>query len=186
MWRRLSPRERIAVWLIVTLAIFLALLLSVVGVVSLFTAQSRESGSVTFTYGVGLRRDPSVSGDRVVYMPNGVPYADFTRLSAAYPFSKSGNESEIRYVIQTADGAYDTVTFYYGSRKAIVNGTHITLSAPVRQNGTAVLVPCEFITSYMNGVTVTVTEGRIRVIYDEGKVSLKPSIDIISPVEIPK
>jgi len=183
MWKRLSPRARIALWLIVTLSIFLALLLSVWGIVSLFTAQSRERGTVTFTYGIGLRRDPSVEGERAVYMPNGVPYADFTLLSTAYPFSQSGNEEEIRYVIKTADGVYDTVTFFYDSRKATVNGMHVTLSSPVRQQGKKVLVPCEFITSYMDGITVTVTEEKIRVIYEEGRVSLRPSIDEIKPIE---
>lgn len=184
MWRRLSPRARLALWLIVTLAIFLALLAAVLGIVSLFTLQSRERGTVSFTYGIGLRRDPSVEVEKHVYMPSGIAYADFTRLSAAYPFSQSGSEEEIRYVIRKSDGAYDTVTFFYDSRKAIVNGMHITLPSPVRRHGQSVLVPCEFISSYMSGITVTVTEEKIRVIYEEGKVSLRPSIDEITPIEI--
>ncbi len=184
MWKHLSARARIALWLIVTFAIFLMLLLSVLGIASLFTADSRERGMVTFTYGTGLRRDPSVQADRHIYMPQGVPYADFTYLSSACFFAQSGNEEEIRYVIKTGEEAYDTVTFFYDSRKAIVNGMHITLSSPVRLYGKSVLVPCEFIVSYMDGVTVTVTDEKIRVIYEEGKVSLRPSLNPIAPIEI--
>ena len=138
---------------------------------------------MTFTYGTGLRSDRSVEKERGVLIPQGVPYADFTILANACFYSQSGDENEIRYVLKIDKDTYDTVTFYYDSRKAIVNGMHITLSAPVRRVGQSVLVPCEFIETYMNGVTVTVSAEKIRVIYDTKKLSLKPSISSIKPIE---
>ena len=182
MWQRLSLRTKAAVWLIVTFSVFLALLLSVVGIVSLFTAQSRERGTVTFTYGTGSRRDFSVEGAKSAYMPNGVPYADFSRLSTAYPFLTSGDEDEIRYLIEVDEGIYDTVTFYFDSRQAIVNGVHITLSAPVKRYESSVMVPCDFITTYMDGISVEITDEKIRLIYAAGMVSLKPSLHSIAPI----
>lgn len=186
MWKRLSPKARLMLWLIVTCALFLLFLLSAWGVVSLLTAGSRENGTVTFTYGTGSRRDPSVEGKESVYMPRGVAHADFTALSSGCFFACSGDEDGIRYVIQTKEKTYDTVSFFYDSRKAIVNGVHITLEAPVRRVGMRVLVPCTFIETCMEGITVTVSDDAIRVIYDEGGVSLNPSISSVDPPEMQK
>ena len=183
MWKRLSQKARLAIWFITACVIFLALLLLMYGLFSLFTAQSREGEGVTFTYGIGSRRDSSVEGEKNVYMPNGVPYANFTLLSKAYPFSQSGDEDEIRYLIEVDDDVYDTVTFYYDSRKAVVNGMHITLSSPVKRCTSGVMVPCEFVENYMDGISLEITEEKIRVSYEEGKVSLKPSLHPISPIE---
>ena len=176
MQKRLSPRARLTLWMITACTIFLALLLLVLGIVSLFMVQSKGGKTVTFTCGTGSRRDPSYEQERGIYMPQGTAYADFTQLSVGCFYATSGTENEIRYVIKTSEGVYHTVTFFYDSRKAVVNGTHITLTAPVRRYGQSVLVPCEFITFYMEGVTATVTEESIRVIYEEGRVSLKPSL----------
>lgn len=182
-WKSLSPRMRIIIWFAVTLLFFVILLSLIIGTVSLLTSASRENGTITFTCGVGLKRDPAVEVPRSVYCPGGIPYADFTRLASACFSSQSGDEEEIRYIIKGTNGSYDTVTFFYDSRKAIVNGADITLSHPVKRYGSSVLVPCDFIEGYMSGITVTVTEARIRLIYSEGRVSFKPSLDAVTPID---
>ena len=183
MWKRLSSKSKLAVWVATACAFFLVLLLIIYGFFSIYTSQSVEKGTVTFTYGVGLRRDPSVEGSRGIYMPNGVPYANFTLIARAYPFYESGDENEIRYLIKVDDGVYDAVTFYFNSRKATVNGMHITLPAPVKRYNGGVMVPCDFIASYMDGISLEITEEKIRVIYEENGIFLKPAPRPITPID---
>lgn len=178
-----TKKARLALWIMTVCGIVLLALAVIFLIFSAFTAQSRNGKSITFMYGVGSRRDASVEGKRSVYLQDGVTRCNFTLLAKAMRFSQSGDLDEIRYVIELGNDRFDTVTFYYNSRKAVVNGAHITLSAPVRLTENAVMVPCEFITQYMNGVTVELTDERIRVIYEEGGVSLKPSLHPITPIE---
>ncbi|MBQ7364999.1 MAG: hypothetical protein IJW46_05325 [Clostridia bacterium] len=182
MWKRLSAKVRISLWFLTIVLWFGLLLLLVYGVFSAFTAQSRMDGTVQFTYGSGSRYDPSVEGSRRVYLPNGTAYANFTLLSQALQFSQSGTEEEIRYIIEIESGVYDTVTFYRNSRGAVVNGVHVTLASPVEFISDGVMVPCEFLTRYMTGVTVEVKEDAVRVIFDEGKVSLLPAFRQPDPI----
>ena len=63
-----------------------------------------------------------------------------------------------------------------------VNGTHLMLSAPVKKNGDAILVPAEFVSLCMRGVTVETTESQITLVYNIGKISLKPDLDPMPPV----
>lgn len=183
MWKKLSPKGRLAVWIVSVFLIFILAFLLLFGVFRIFTAQSRDSGTVTFTYGVGARRDPSIEGERSVYFPNGTPYVNFSRLCDACGFSQSGDKDEIRFLISKGGERYDTVTFYYNSRKATVNGMHVTLSSRMFQSQNDVMIPCDFIELYMSGITVEATESRIRVIYEEGNVSLKPDFGPLDPIE---
>lgn len=183
MWKKMSAKGKIALWILTIVIIFLILLLLIYAIFGGFTASSRRSDIIRFTYGTGSRHDPSVEGSEKEYRPNGVAYANFSLLCAACGFSQSGDADEVRYIIEVDEGVYDTVTFFRDSRKVIVNGVHVTLSRPVRETESGVMVPCEFIARYMTGITVDAGEDFVKVVYEEGKIALLPSLKPIDPIE---
>ena len=183
MWKRLSAKARISLWLITIGAIFLLLLFLVYGIFWIMTGDSDNTGTVTFTYGTGSRRDPSVEVLKETYCPDGIWYVSFSRLATSCGFSRSGDAHEIRYIVRTAEDCYDTVIFYSGSRKAVVNGIHVTLSEPVRFINGDTMVPCEFITEHVSGMSVEVTDEKIRVTFEEGHISFLPSVSTLQPIE---
>lgn len=160
----------------------MALSLSILGIFSLITSPDTDDGTMIYKHGTGSRKDKSYEVARSLYCPDGVYYINFTSMADACGFAISGDENEIRYIIQAGKSDYDTVTFYYGSREITVNGTHIMLSNPVKKRDGAVLVPAEFVSLCMRGVTVETTEAQITLVYDIGKISLKPDLDPMLPV----
>ncbi len=183
MWKKLSPKYRMLIFGATVALMLFVIILLFVGVFSFLTRDSKENGTLLFTYGVGTKRDLSIEVDAACYRPNGIPYVNFTRVSNACGFSQSGTEDEIRYIIETPDKTFDTVTFYFNSRKATVNGMHITLPSTVNYIDGTVMIPADFITLYMNGMTVEVTEARIRVIYEEGRIFLNSVLHPLSPIK---
>ena len=180
---KLTRRVKLFLWLVTVVILFATILLSIYGVFSLIVMPGRDRGTIEYRHGVGNKRDPSADVPRSAFYPDGVAYVNFTSLADACDFSVSGDENEIRYLIETEKGVYDTVTFYYGSCEAIVNGTYQQLQTPVRKQGSWVLVPATFVSTYMKGITVEVTKEQIRVIYDIDEISLVPDIKPIPPIE---
>lgn len=156
---------------------FLLLSLSIYGIFSLTVAPDTDDGTILYKHGTGSRKDRTYEVSRALYCPDGVFYINFTSMAEACGFSVSGDENEIRYIIQAGKNDYDTVTFYYGSREATVNGTHIMLASPAKKSGSTVLVPAEFVSLCMRGVSVETTASKITLVYDVGKISLKPDLD---------
>lgn len=180
--KNLNRKGRLLVWVATVCLIFLALSLSILGIFSLIVSPDTDDGVVLYKHGTGSRKDRSYEVSRALYCPDGVYYINFASMAEACGFSTSGDEKEIRYIIQAGEGDYDTVTFYYGSREATVNGTHFMLSAPVKKSGNAILVPAEFVSLCMRGVTVETAKDKITLVYDIGKISLKPDLDPMPPI----
>lgn len=181
--KKLNRKGRLIVWIATVAAIFLAVSLSVFGIFALMVSPDSEDGTILYKHGTGSRRDRSYEVERALYCPKGVYYIDFSAMAKACEFAVSGDENEIRYLIETGKDEYDAVTFYYGSREIFVNGTHLMLSAPVKKTGSTVLVPAEFVTLCMRGVTVETTKSKITLVYEIGKISLKPDLDPLPPIQ---
>lgn len=180
--KKLNRKGRLLVWIATVCLMFLALSLSILGIFSLVVSPDSEDGTILYKHGTGSRKDQAYEVARALYCPDGVYYINFASMAEACGFSTSGDEKEIRYIIQAGEGDYDTVTFYYGSREATVNGTHFMLSAPVKKSGNAILVPAEFVSLCMRGVTVETAKDKITLVYDIGKISLKPDLDPMPPI----
>lgn len=183
LYAGLGRRGRIILWFASVALFFLLLALLIYGIFALVVSPDREGGTLTYKAGVGARRDPSRVVSRSDYQPDGIYYVDFEGIAKGCGFSVSGDEKSRRYLIENKDGRIDSVTFYEGSRQIMVNGTHYMLSGAVHRLGTALLVPAEFITVCMDGVTVETKPSSIRVIYDPDAVSLRPDLRPIDPVE---
>ena len=181
--KKLNKKGKILVWTSTVCLAFLVILLSVIGVFSLIVSPDSEDGTIFYKHGTGSRKDPTYEVARALYCPKGVYYINFASMATACGFSTSGDENEIRFIIQVDDDDYDTVTFYYGSREVTVNGTHMMLSAPVKKSGSMLLVPAEFVSLCMKGVTVETTQNQITLVYNIGKISLKPDLDPMPPVK---
>ena len=181
-FKSMSRRTRLFLWFTAIILIFLAVTLSILGIFSLIVSPEEDGGTILYKHGTGARRDPSFDAARSLYCPDGVPYVNFSLMANACGFSISGDETEIRYLIETKKGAYDTVIFYYGSAEVSVNGSFFMLSHKVIKNGTSVLVPAEFVTRCMTGVTVTVNRDSITVVYDIGNIALSPHLDPLDPI----
>ena len=175
--KKLNRKGRFLVWIATVCLIFLALSLLILGIFSIIVSPDIDDGSILYQHGTGSRKDQSYEVSRALYCANGNYYINFTSMAEACGFSISGDENELRYIIKDKNDDYDTVTFYYGSREAIVNGTHIMLSSPVKKSGNTLLVPSEFVSLCMRGVTVETSEDKITLVYDIGKISLKPDLD---------
>ena len=169
-------------WLATVGVIFLAVSLSILGIFSLIVSPDYDDGTIAYKHGTGSRKDQTYEVSRALYCPDGVYYINFASMASACDFSISGDENEIRYIIKVNADDYDTVTFYYGSREVTVNGTHLMLSAPVKKSGSMILVPAEFVDLCMRGVTVETTKSKITLVYDIGKISLKPDLDPMPPI----
>ena len=186
-YARLGRRGRVVLWFGTTALFFLALSLLVYGVFALIVSPEREGGTILYKSGTGSRSDRTYEVPRETYCPGGVPYVEFAAIAEACGFSVSGDESSIRYLIETAadgeESRLDTVTFYYGSREILVNGTHYMLAGAVHKEGDRLFVPAEFIRVCMNGVTVETTASSITVVYDPASVSLKPDLRPIDPIQ---
>lgn len=180
--KKLNRKGRFLVWIATVGVIFLATALLILGIFSLVVSPDSEDGTIFYKQGTGSRKDKTYEVSRALYCPDGVYYFNFASMAEACGFSTSGDENETRYIIEVGDGDYDTVTFYYGSREVTVNGSHIMLSAPVKKSGSKIMVPCEFISLCMKGVTVETTQNQITLKYDIGKISLKPDLDPMPPV----
>ncbi len=180
--KKLNRKGRLLVWIATVGLIFLALSLAILGIFSLIVSPDTDDGKILYKHGTGSKKDRSYEVPRALYCPDGVYYINFSPMAEACDFSISGDENEIRYIIKVGKDDYDTVTFYYGSREATVNGTHLMLSAPVKKSGSDILVPAEFVSLCMRGVTVEAAEGKITLVYDIGKISLKPDLDPMPPI----
>lgn len=180
--KKLNKKGRFLVWIATVGLLFLVFSLSVLGIFSLIVSPDTDDGTIIYKHGTGSRKDKSYEVSRSLYCPDGVYYINFTSMATACGFSISGDENEIRYIIKAGKTDYDTVTFYYGSREITVNGTHLMLSAPVKKSGDTILVPAEFVSLCMRGVTVETAESQITLIYNIGKISLKPDLDPMPPV----
>ena len=182
MLKKLNKKGRFLVWIATVGVLFLVFSLSILGIFSLIVSPDTDDGTIIYKHGTGSRKDKSYEVSRSLYCPGGVYYVNFTSMATACGFSISGDENEIRYIIKAGKTDYDTVTFYYGSREITVNGTHLMLSAPVKKSGNTILVPAEFVSLCMRGVTVETTESQITLTYNIGKISLKPDLDPMPPV----
>jgi len=180
--KNLNRKGRLLVWVATVCLIFLALSLSILGIFSLIVSPDTDDGVVLYKHGTGSRKDRSYEVSRALYCPDGVYYINFASMAEACGFSISGDENEIRYIIEAGEDDYDTVTFYFGSREVTVNGTHLMLSAPVKKSGSLILVPAEFVSQCMRGVTVETEKDSITLVYDIGKISLKPDLDPMPPI----
>ena len=181
--KKLNRKGRFLVWVATVCLMFLAISLSILGIFSLTVSPDTDDGTILYKHGTGSRKDQTYEVARALYCPDGVYYINFASMAEACGFSTSGDENEIRYIIEVGNGDYDTVTFYYGSREATVNGTHLMLSAPVKKSGSMLLVPAEFVSLCMRGVTVETTASKITLLYDIGKISLKPDLDPRPPIK---
>ena len=180
--KKLNRKGRFLVWIATVGLMFLLLSLAILGIFSLIVSPDTDDGTILYKHGTGSRKDQTYEVARALYCPDGVYYINFASMAEACGFSISGDENEIRYIIDAGDDDYDTVTFYYGSREATVNGTHFMLSAPVTKSGSTLLVPAEFVSLCMRGVTVETTHDKITLVYDIGKISLKPDLDPLPPI----
>ena len=180
--KKLNKKGRLLVWLATVGLIFLALSLAILGIFSLIVSPDTDDGTILYKHGTGSRKDRSYEVSRELYYSDGVYYINFASMAEACGFSVSGDENEIRYIIDAGKGDYDTVTFYYGSREVTVNGMHLMLSAAVKKSGSTLLVPAEFVSMCMRGVMVETEENQITLVYDIGKISLKPDLDPMPPI----
>lgn len=179
----MGRRGKLILWFALVAILFLVMALSLYGIFALIVSPVSDSGTIVYKWGTGSRKDKSREVDRADYCPNGIPYMDMTSLAEACAFSISGDEGEIRYLIPKENGEVDAVTFHYQSAKIDVNGHYYQLKAPVKTVNGKVLVPVEFVTTCMEGVTVEVSEESIVLVYDADAIALKPNLRPMTPIE---
>lgn len=141
-------------------ALFLSVLLvlAVIGAavfaVFFFSASDKPDSSVKITYG---KETQKVDGD-VAYQ-NSQLYLSFDRIAGYLELSRTGNADSVRFVFASDDASSEGngeeyAEFYRDQTVAFVSGTEIRLSAPARFSGGEVLVPADFVRTYMVGLTV--------------------------------
>lgn len=180
--KTLGRRGKLVLWFALVALFFLVMALAVYGVFALIVSPSSDKGTILYKWGTGSRRDASYEVARADYCPDGVPYVDMTSLAEACGFSISGDEGEIRYLIPVEKNQIDSVTFHYGSRKIMVNDNYYMLASPVKKVDGKLLVPAEFVTVCMEGVTVEVDRNSIVLVYNADEIALKPDLRPIAPI----
>lgn len=155
---------RIALFLSVLLV--LAVIGAAVFAIYFFSTSDKPDSTVRITYG---KETQKVDGD-VAYQ-NSQLYLSFDRIGSYLKLSRTGNTDSVRFVFASDDASSEGngeeyVEFYRDQIMAFVSGTEIRLSAPARFSGGEVLVPAEFVRTYMVGLKVDENK-------DDGKVTVE-------------
>ena len=143
------------------LILFLVLFLLLAGIcaalfaVYFFSTPDKIGSSMKYTYG---RESVRVS-EKNAYR-GGKLYVSFSRIADMALMSKTGDSSEMRFIL--ADGASDSagtgneeyVSFKANDADCTVSGTKIRLSGDCVFSSGEVFVPADFVTEYMDGITV--------------------------------
>lgn len=130
--------------------------------------QERES----IRYTVGTKDETGYLRTNVLYKTvfrNDVLYLNMNHIASLCRLTTTGNLSRMRYSSR-AEGA-DFVTFFIGQKTAIVNGAHVTLSAPAVLEGESVYVPIDFFDRFVTGLDI---------LWDEEKSELSMKRQIVS------
>lgn len=94
-------------------------------------------------------------------------YLDFSALSELCGFAVSGDANQRRYLLGGQEG--DTLTVDLGTTSVNLSGQPVAMRAPsfLADDGSLYL-PCEFVDSYFNGITVEIDEDQhsVKVTYD--------------------
>lgn len=143
------------------LILFLVLFLLLAGIcaalfaVYFFSTPDKIGSSMKYTYG---RESVRVS-EKNAYR-GGKLYVSFSRIADMALMSKTGDSTEMRFIL--ADGASDSagtgneeyVSFKANDADCTVSGTKIRLSGDCVFSSGEVFVPADFVTEYMDGITV--------------------------------
>lgn len=149
--------------LILFLAVFLfVLLLSVSAfLVFFFRTPDKESADMKYYYGktqVKLSEDEAYRSDKL--------YLSFSKIADMLSMTKTGDSTERRFVLSdkatpaSGTGKEEYVTFTSGSAECIISGNRVRLSSECVFSGEDVLVPADFVKTYMNGISVEADTSR--------------------------
>lgn len=120
----------------------------------------------------------TVGGETVATLPQteaysekGTLYADFTEIADFLSMAAVGDASEMRYLFLADDtasaagsGNEEYVIFRAGSPDAVINGQPVALTDAAKVNEAGHwLVPADFVTTYMQNLTLSVKGSRVSV-----------------------
>lgn len=136
------------------------------------------SVSLPYKYSVNVgRRDPKSDKLKDVkkftlspgeMTRNGEEYLDFSMLAERCGFSVSGDSRTLKYIIETDHGS-DRLVVDFDSSSVVVNGTAVSLRNGAFMRDGHLYLPGEFISFYVNGITVEKGSGKheIKVTLDD-------------------
>ena len=161
--RRGELRSRITAWLTL-FAIVLALMLALCAAVFFINLiPPAESGGGSYSYTYGSSRAVSVPAEDA--LRDGVLYVNMTALSDMLGFAVTGDSSNLRFVMPAEGGVGgEWVSFELGSRAADVNGQKTPMAGDAVMDGEQLWIPADFVTTYMNGVALTVDDAKRAVV----------------------
>ena len=113
----------------------------------------------------------SVSAKADTAFSSGVLMFPFQTAADYLGLKQSGNHTERTYYL----GQTEYIAFSTKDTAADVNGQSFELSAAPRFAGDELWVPLEFVEGYLRGISLTVTDGHVRVRRDEYNASTKDS-----------
>ncbi len=87
----------------------------------------------------------------------GVQTVNFSLIAEMCEFSVLGTEQSVIYSFESL-GYIQKIELTYGSDKANINGTLVTLEAPAEKDGESLFVPVSFVLENIKGISVTYDE----------------------------
>ena len=140
---------RFMVYLLISFGIAAFIFGVSMGITAFAVSYRRGADHKNISYQVGLVSDTV----RVPYndlIRNGVIYVCGNDIVNLCGFTVTGTEDEIKYI--SPDDGNDTVLFYKGTNRAVVNNNEIRLQAETYEKDKKLYIPVSFFTSYSTGL----------------------------------
>lgn len=144
-----TAATRIFVYLLIASAAAAVLFGISFGALKLIVGYHKKVSHKNIAYQVGLTADMQ----RVTYetlIRNGVVYVCGNDIVNLCGFTVTGTADEIKYI--SPDDGNDTVLFYTGTNRAVINKNEIKLQAPTSYDDGKLYIPLSFFSSYATGL----------------------------------
>ena len=134
----------------------LAAIVAGVFAIIFFSTPDKIGSDMKYTY-----EDKTVKVDESLAYRDGRLYVSFTRIAALIDMTRVGDTETAKFVIADPEGtaagtgSEEYAEFFGNDTKAFISGTEIRMSGNAVFSGDEVYVPADFVTLYMNGLTVT-------------------------------
>ena len=94
-------------------------------------------------------------------------YIDFSMLADKCTFPVTGDGKTLKYKITSSDGSLGSMILSPEDSCITVNGTSVPIKNGIYIKGSRVFIPCSFLESYINGISIEKDGRDIKVVLDE-------------------
>lgn len=162
-----KAKVRFYFFIVASLSIALVILL-VIGTCFFVSLHKKEKTASVGRYRVSIglvdtaMKTSNVSSKNIVR--DGVLCTSFSQIAEACGYTKMIDGDEIRFYLNNGDG--DMMILNVGSDVAVLNSNPVHLSTPVYKIGETVYVPIDLITTYFDGINITVDGEKATIVVE--------------------